>query len=234
MAREDRSPRRPVTSLEVVYYVAVSLDGFIATPDGGVDWLAPFEGGDEDYGYAAFYASVDAVLLGRRTCRQALSFGAWPYADKPCWVFSRRGRRELSAVPTGVTTTAASPREVVAGLERRGVGRAWLVGGGELAGSFRDQGAHHRLHHLDRARRARRRRPAVRHSAPRGWQSRATRATAARRVDGLRERHRAAAPPPGLRAPRSGAGDDGTRGILIGTRPADLTVRPPERSIPHG
>ena len=126
-----------MSPLDIVYYVAASLDGFIATPDGGVDWLAPFEGGDEDYGYAAFYAAVDALLLGRRTYEQALGFGAWPYDDKPCWVFSRR---TLPGAPARVTATAASPREVVDGLARRGVGRAWLVGGGELAGSFRDQG----------------------------------------------------------------------------------------------
>src|SRR5438552_14070360 len=54
---------------EVIYYVAASLDGYIATSDGGIEWLSPFEGKGEDYGYAAFYASIDAVLLGRQTCR---------------------------------------------------------------------------------------------------------------------------------------------------------------------
>ena len=37
--------------MEIIYYVAASLDGFIATPDGGIDWLKPFEGAGEDYGY---------------------------------------------------------------------------------------------------------------------------------------------------------------------------------------
>jgi dihydrofolate reductase len=63
--------------VEVVYYVAASLDGFIATPDGGVGWLEPFEG--EDYGYAAFYASGDALLMGRRTFEKTLALGPWPY-----------------------------------------------------------------------------------------------------------------------------------------------------------
>jgi len=50
--------------VEIIYYVAASLDGLIATPDGGIDWLRPYEGTGEDYGYAEFYASVEAVLLG--------------------------------------------------------------------------------------------------------------------------------------------------------------------------
>jgi dihydrofolate reductase len=122
---------------EVVYYVATSLDGYIATPDGGVEWLEPFESGPEDYGYSAFYDSVDAVLLGSRTYEQSLSFGEWAYPGKPCWVFS--GRLD-SPAPQGVTVTGRSPFEVVAELSERGIGRAWLVGGGSLAASFRDAG----------------------------------------------------------------------------------------------
>jgi dihydrofolate reductase len=102
-----------------------------------VDWLAPFESSAEDYGYADFYASVDAVLLGSRTYEQALTFGEWPYAGKPAWVFSRRleasGRDDVSV-------TADAPRDVVAQLAARWVHRAWLVGGGEIAGAFEAAG----------------------------------------------------------------------------------------------
>lgn len=121
---------------EVVYYVAASLDGYIATPDGGVEWLAPFEGTGEDYGYAKFYASVDAVLLGRKTYERSLSFGEWPYPGKPCWVFSH-ARLEISQ--PNVKVTAGSPAEVVAEISARGLRRAWLVGGGALAAWFREQ-----------------------------------------------------------------------------------------------
>jgi len=64
--------------MEIIYYVAASLDGFIATPDGGIDWLKPFEGTGEDYGYGGFYASIEAVLLGRVTYEQCLQFSEWP------------------------------------------------------------------------------------------------------------------------------------------------------------
>lgn len=122
---------------EIVYYVASSVDGFIATPDGGVEWLAPFESGPEDYGFAAFYESVDAVLLGRRTYDQSLTFGDWPYSGKPCWVFSKRDER---VAPPDVEITGRSPADVAAELEARGLQRAWLVGGGALASAFRNAG----------------------------------------------------------------------------------------------
>lgn len=121
---------------DIVYYVAASLDGFIATPDGGVGWLAPFEASGEDYGYAAFYATVDALLLGSRTYEQSLTFGPWPYEGKPTWVFSHRS---FESGPD-VTVTENTPLGVAAELDARGVRRAWLVGGAALAASFRAEG----------------------------------------------------------------------------------------------
>jgi dihydrofolate reductase len=123
--------------LEVVYYVASSLDGFIATPDGRIDWLARFEASGQDYGYSAFYASVDAILVGSRTYEQSLTFGEWPYRGKPVWVFSKR---PLAAPSGDVLVTDREPRDIVDELESRGLRRAWLVGGGALAGSFRSAG----------------------------------------------------------------------------------------------
>jgi len=122
---------------EVVYYVAASLDGYIATSNGGIEWLSAFEGKGEDYGYAAFYASIDAVLLGRRTYEQCLTFGEWPYRGKPCWVFSH-GRMKIAE--PDVTLTNQDPQQMVSELHKRRLPRAWLVGGGELAGSFRREG----------------------------------------------------------------------------------------------
>jgi dihydrofolate reductase len=122
------------TRIETIYYVASSLDGFIATPDGSVAWLAPFEGTGEDYGYADFYGSVDAVLMGRRTYGVTIGFSEWPFERKPVWVFSSR---PLEPPRPGVVVTAARPESVLAELASRGVRRAWLVGGGELASAFR-------------------------------------------------------------------------------------------------
>lgn len=123
--------------MDVSYYIAASLDGYIAAADGGTAWLKPFETAHEDYGYAAFYAGIDAVLMGSCTFEQCLRYERWPYADKPCWVFSSR---TFERVPPGVTVLNQSPAQALAALESRWLKRAWLVGGGKLAASFAAQG----------------------------------------------------------------------------------------------
>lgn len=117
----------------IVYYVAASVDGFIATSDSAVEWLSPWESSDEDYGYAEFYRSVDAVVLGSRTYEQALTFGEWPYPGKPVRVASSR---PLTAAAPNVVITSTDPVGIASELDGIGVTRAWLVGGGALAGSF--------------------------------------------------------------------------------------------------
>lgn len=122
---------------EVVYYVAASLDGYIATPDGGVDWLDPLQGGGEDYGFKELYASVDGLLMGSGTYEFALKQGGWQAPDKPSWVFTHR---KLPLAHPSVTLTADEPRDVVQQLEAKGLDRLWLMGGGQLAASFRVAG----------------------------------------------------------------------------------------------
>jgi dihydrofolate reductase len=123
--------------LEITYYAATSLDGYVATPDGGLDWLKPFEASGEDYGYARFYASVDALLMGRKTYEVVQDFAQWPYAAKPSWVFARHA---LSRLHPDVLATSASPLEIVEQVEASGMRHAWLVGGGQLAAAFREAG----------------------------------------------------------------------------------------------
>jgi dihydrofolate reductase len=131
----EAAPAGPA-SPEVVYYVASSLDGFIATADGSVAWLAPFEASVEDYGYAEFLTGVDGLLFGRRTYEQSLTFGPWPYAGTPAWVFSHA---RVEAMPD-VRVTDRTPAEVVAEASTLGLRRLWLVGGGALARSFLEAG----------------------------------------------------------------------------------------------
>ena len=118
---------------EVDLYIAMSLDGYIADPEGGVGWLSMVETAGEDYGYASFYDSVEAVFMGSHTYEQIAQFGHWPYEGKPCHVFSRRALQ----ADGDVTVTASEPREVLNNLAQEGVRRAWLVGGAELTSSFR-------------------------------------------------------------------------------------------------
>src|SRR5437868_6108675 len=111
--------------VEVVYYVASSLDGYIATADGGVDWLSRFDIRGEDHGAAELEASVDALLLGSHTYEFALKLGKWPSPDKQSWVFTRR---DLRILHPSITLTRQNPGEIVELLASRGLRRAWLMG----------------------------------------------------------------------------------------------------------
>ena len=122
---------------EIVYYVASSVDGFIATPDGGVEWLSAFESSGEDYGYVDFYSSVDAVLMGSHTYEQALGFSPWPYPDKPVRVFTSR---PLASAGANIVLVDDDPVRVVDILASEGRSRLWLVGGGAIAGAFESAG----------------------------------------------------------------------------------------------
>ena len=99
----------------VTVYIAASVDGYIARKDGSVDWLPPVEEG-EDYGYDEFYASVDTLVMGRRTYEQILTFGDWPYPGKPVFVLSRS---RTGQADSGVAFVDALPADM---------GHTWLVG----------------------------------------------------------------------------------------------------------
>lgn len=120
-------------TVEVVYYVACSVDGFIATSDGGVEWLSAVEHEGEDFGFAEFFASIDAMIMGSRTYEKVTELGEWPYHDTPCWVLSRR---RLLPHTRGVTVTDADATEVLSEVADRGLHRLWLVGGSRIASSF--------------------------------------------------------------------------------------------------
>jgi dihydrofolate reductase len=72
-------------------FIAMSLDGYIARPDGGIDWLELAGPLDESHGYDAFISSVDTVVIGRGTYDTVLGFGdAWPYGTKRVVVLTHR------------------------------------------------------------------------------------------------------------------------------------------------
>lgn len=119
-----------VAPRKLVLYIASSLDGFIARPDGGVEWLPT--GGEEDYGYAQFLSTVDTVIMGRRTYEQMLTFGPFPYGEKQCFVFSRH--REGSDGNVEFVGRDIGP--FMAELRSRSGKDLWLVGGADLAGVF--------------------------------------------------------------------------------------------------
>jgi dihydrofolate reductase len=113
--------------MTVSVFIGTSLDGFIARADGDLDWLP--EGGGEPHGYNEFMASVDALVIGRKTFEKVLTFGAWPYGEKRVVILSSRPV-DLSAAPGGVVEQmAGSPAEIVSRLAARGAQHLYVDGG---------------------------------------------------------------------------------------------------------
>jgi dihydrofolate reductase len=108
-------------------FVGVSVDGFIARADGGLDWLP--EGGGEPHGYVEFMASVDAIVMGRNTFEKVLTLGPWAYGNKRVVVLSSRPLDLSSAVGGAVEQMAGPPDEIVANLAATGAHHAYVDGG---------------------------------------------------------------------------------------------------------
>src|SRR5215467_2465029 len=116
---------------KVVYGVGISLDGYIARPDGSVDFLFM----PKDYSMAAFFKRVDTTLMGRKTYEVGLkmSGGKFDSYGMACYVFSRMtpaGTRD------GVTFTAELPTKFLSELRKKNGKDIWLMGGGELTRDF--------------------------------------------------------------------------------------------------
>ena len=122
-------------------FVGTSIDGFIARPNGALDFLPP--GGGEEHGYKAFFASVDALVIGRNTYETVLAFEEWPYGTKPVFVLSTR---PLAPAPAGavVERLSGAPADIASTLEARGV-RHVYVDGGITIQRFLEAGLVHRL-----------------------------------------------------------------------------------------
>ena len=123
-------------------FIATSLDGFIARPDGGLDWL-PADGG-EPHGYEEFMAEIDAIVIGRKTFETVLAYDSWPYETKPVIVLSTT----LSEVkvPSGAVCElmAGTPHEIVTRLAARGMQHLYVDGGATIR-SFLEAGLIQRM-----------------------------------------------------------------------------------------
>lgn len=118
---------------KVTLYIAASLDGYIARSDGGIDWLSFLDTEGEDYGYTAFYESIDAILLGSNTYEVGLGFDEWPYPEKKSFVFTQR---PLKSDREDVVFISETVKPALANIEAQGYKNIWLVGGGALINSF--------------------------------------------------------------------------------------------------
>jgi len=84
---------------KVILYIATSVDGYIAKPNDDIGSLSIVEQEDEDYGYANFIKTVDAVIVGRKTYDKVISMGfGFPHADKDAYIISRTPRPDAGSV----------------------------------------------------------------------------------------------------------------------------------------
>ena len=108
--------------MRVSVFCGVSIDGFLAREDDALDFLDA--AGDEDHGYHAFFATIDAIVVGRRTLDVVLGFPEWPYAGKRVIALTHRPVER-----DGIETHAGALAPLFDRLAREGVARVYLDGG---------------------------------------------------------------------------------------------------------
>lgn len=121
-------------------FIATSLDGFIARPDGGLDWLEAANSVGEDHGYQGFMDRIDGIVMGRATFDVALRFDPWPY-DKALLVLSRTlAPADIPPQLADRITIVRSVSDALTQGRRRGWDRVYVDGGATIR-AFLDAGA---------------------------------------------------------------------------------------------
>jgi dihydrofolate reductase len=127
--------------MKVSVFIGISVDGFIARRDGSLDFLPP--DGGEPHGYNEFFASVDALVIGRNTFETVLAFETWPYGKKRIVVLSSRPL-DFSTVRGGVVEQMnGDPAQIVAKLAASGVQHIYVDGGITIQQFLRAGLVHH-------------------------------------------------------------------------------------------
>jgi dihydrofolate reductase len=107
-------------------FIATSLDGYIARENGGIDWLPA---NPEPHGYDEFIASVDAIVIGRKTFETVLAFGGWFYAKTLVVVLSSNAAQLKAPEGANCDFMSGDPRDIVTALEQRGINHIYVDGG---------------------------------------------------------------------------------------------------------
>jgi dihydrofolate reductase len=126
---------------KIIAYLAVSADGYIARPDGDVEWLNRRP--PADYGMKQFYRTIDTIVLGRKTYDWALDYyrrnklKGSPFTGMKHYAFSRKPPRRPAA---GVEFVTGSIKAFAKRLRATPGKHIWMMGGGKLIASFLDAG----------------------------------------------------------------------------------------------
>ncbi|MFL1415479.1 dihydrofolate reductase family protein [Pseudomonas fildesensis] len=113
-------------------FIAASIDGFIARPDGDIEWLHQPEYecvALNGMTYESFIATVDALVMGRKTLEKILSFPEWPYEDTPVIALSHQSLEIPAHLEDKVEVLAADVTTLVTRLAERGMKHLYIDGG---------------------------------------------------------------------------------------------------------
>ena len=121
-------------------YIAATIDGYIAKPDGNIEWLTSIpEPASGDYGYQDLLNSIGTIIMGRKTYEEVLGFGMeWPYNDFKTFIVTNDRNYQVKTQATYVLNPDL--KESVTDLKDKAEKDIWLVGGGKLISAFLENG----------------------------------------------------------------------------------------------
>ena len=124
---------------KVIVHIAASADGYIASPDGDLEWLTSRFKPKGFYGIGSFMKSIDTMVFGRKTYDASVRMGAKFDSIGRYVVFSHRA--PPAGAPPGVEFVNGAIGPFVSRLRKQPGKDIWLMGGGELIASFLDEDA---------------------------------------------------------------------------------------------
>jgi len=128
---------------KIITCAAISADGYIARPDGDVEWLNRIPS-KSDYGLAKFEAGVDTILMGRKTYDWSMRY--YRKIGKPKGVWNKRltyyvfSRKPPRTSPAAIQFVSEPVKTFARRLRETPGTNIWMMGGGGLIASFLDAG----------------------------------------------------------------------------------------------
>ena len=122
---------------KVIVHIAASADGYIARPDGDLEWLTSRPAPKGFYGMEAFMKTVDTMVIGRKTYEESLKLGGTFDSTSRTFVFSRQ--KPPAKIPKGVEFVNEAIGPFISRLRQQPGKDIWLMGGGELIASCLDE-----------------------------------------------------------------------------------------------
>ncbi|QHP76235.1 dihydrofolate reductase [Proteus vulgaris] len=121
--------------MNIVVYIATSLDGYIADKQGNIDWLTSIENPENlDFGFADFLSGIDAIVMGRTTFETIMGFDIeWPY-EQPVFILSNTIKELPVALPDNVSILSGNVTEIIKKLKGNGYNRVYIDGGKTVQG----------------------------------------------------------------------------------------------------